>query len=362
MSWSRKLINPIASTLSSTGPWARVEEARTGGWYCLAGKKSEYAVDWHHLDEQGNLERLSAFDDKRIPAIARACSDWISRGYQLQLIAWRIGSRAIFKLKKNHVSCYSKIYRKDRNLLQRWQLLHNSSPTTTLETPEIIEWRADEKTLIIEDRPGASLNQQWKNGVWLDHHLTSLQDVIQWIAGTPPTEAIPQHTIADEIKILKTRSEVFHRILKNPHPKAKELVKRTISSLENLGETELVLSHRDLHDKQILTSSTGTTLLDLDLLAVADPALDPGNIIAHSRLRVLQGLPIPWQELASEISKGTKKRGVSRDRMIAWTASTLCRLALIYCRRERYDGFIDSILDSLTSLLDDRGEWDGVLE
>ncbi len=362
MNWSKKLIEPISSALSSNGPWARVEEARSGGWYCLAGKKSDVAVNWHHLDEQGNLKKIAAAEDKRIPAIARNCADWISRGYKVQLIAWRVGSRAIFKLQNNHVSSYSKIYRKDRNLLQRWKLLQHSSPTKTLATPDIIEWRAEDKTLIIEDRPGASLNQQWKSGVWLEQHLLALQDVIQWIAGTPPTESIPQHTIADEIKILKTRSEVFHRILKNPHPKAKELVKRTISALENLGETEMILAHRDLHDKQILTSSRGTTLLDLDLLAVADPALDPGNIIAHCRLRVMQGCPIPWEKLASDISRSAKNRGISRDRMIAWTASTLCRLALIYSRRERYDGFIDGILKSLAALLDDRGEWDGVLE
>ncbi|MDU8943182.1 phosphotransferase [Ovoidimarina sediminis] len=39
--------------------------------------------------------------------------------------------------------------------------------------------------------------------------------------------------------------------------------------------------HRDLHEKQILIAQGIAGLLDFDTLSLADPALDPGNLLAH---------------------------------------------------------------------------------
>lgn len=67
--------------------------------------------------------------------------------------------------------------------------------------------------------------------------------------------------------------------------------------------TRGVLLHRDLHDKQVLLAAdddrdddsegavpdAGAGVLDLDLLAVGDPALDLANLLVHLDLRVQQG-------------------------------------------------------------------------
>jgi aminoglycoside phosphotransferase (APT) family kinase protein len=50
------------------------------------------------------------------------------------------------------------------------------------------------------------------------------------------------------------------------------------------------LLHRDLHDGQMIFSSAHDGILDLDLMAVGDPALDLGNLLAHLELRSEQGL------------------------------------------------------------------------
>ncbi|MDE0959584.1 MAG: hypothetical protein OSB09_02285 [Planctomycetota bacterium] len=362
MSWTGKLIAPISSALASNKQWLRVEEARGGGWYCLSGMKSDPAVNWHHLDEEGTLEALNAMQDKRLPAMATACARWISAGYTVQLLAWRVGSRAIFKLQHKHVSSYAKIFRKDRQTIERWEHLADQSPLLPLQTPTVLDWNPQEKVLVIESQVGSSLHQQWGNGIWLPQHLEALQDVISWLAHSTASENLPEHTVDDEISILRTRSEVFHRILKTPHPKAKELVERTIQGLQDLADVELTLSHRDLHDKQVITSTRVNSLIDLDLLARSDPALDPGNIIAHCRLRALQGMPVPWQKVASTLAADARERNVPGVHLKAWTAATMCRLALIYCRRARFDGFIHNLLISLNALLEDRGEWEGLFE
>lgn len=46
--------------------------------------------------------------------------------------------------------------------------------------------------------------------------------------------------------------------------------------------------HRDLHDGQVLVDGDRAGLLDLDTLAVGDPALDLGNLLAHLDLPVAQ--------------------------------------------------------------------------
>lgn len=48
--------------------------------------------------------------------------------------------------------------------------------------------------------------------------------------------------------------------------------------------------HRDLHDKQLLVDDRhGVGVLDLDLLAVGEPALDLANLLVHLELRARQG-------------------------------------------------------------------------
>ncbi|MDQ3989296.1 MAG: ATP-binding cassette domain-containing protein, partial [Actinomycetota bacterium] len=56
-----------------------------------------------------------------------------------------------------------------------------------------------------------------------------------------------------------------------------------------LPEPTRVPAHRDLHDKQLVAVGDRVGLLDLDTLCAADPALDLANLLAHLRLRVLQG-------------------------------------------------------------------------
>jgi len=50
------------------------------------------------------------------------------------------------------------------------------------------------------------------------------------------------------------------------------------------------LLHRDFYDKQLFVTAQGTTgLLDFDLLAVGEAALDVANALVHFELRALQG-------------------------------------------------------------------------
>ncbi|MEE2890405.1 MAG: hypothetical protein VX404_08170 [Planctomycetota bacterium] len=361
MNWTDKLIDPLARALRDTGPWLRVEESKTGGWICLAGNPGDPAVRWHQLEADDSLTALEPMNDKRLPNMASACSRWIGEGYSMQMVAWRVGSRSIFRLSRNDVHCYAKIFRKDRITAERWRHLRASSPGGLWRTPEVLDWNPKDKILIIEECPGQSLNQQWTSGLWLDQHLESMRQVLQWLSSSEISDELPIHTTEEEIRILNMRLEVFHRTLREPHAEITGLVEKVIERLAAIGNQELVLTHRDLHDKQILTSREGGNLIDLDLLARGSGALDPGNIIAHCRLRAEQGHPVPWPSIGKILSQDAIERGIERESLIAWTASTLARISLIYSRRKRPENLITKMLSSLDDLLKSTGEWQGVI-
>ncbi len=356
--WTQKLTPTLASALAQGGPWLRVEEARSGGWYCLHGGSGENAIHWHHLSETGELESLDPMSDKRLPALPEMVGRWISEGIPVELLAWRLGSRAIFRLGNQQ---FAKVFRKDRQVLERWKHLETTAAKHSIQIPQISSWDSQTKTLIVEAAPGESLNSIWKSGKWEDSHIEAILRILRFLGTTTASDQLPDHTVSDEVDILEKRNEVFHRILAEPSNGVNPIVTEVIDRLKQLPPATSVICHRDFHDKQVLVSKDQMTLLDLDLLANSDPALDAGNILAHLRLRSLQGLPVPWEICAREISGLMADLNIEKERLATWTASTFTRLLLIYSRRNRPDELLATLEQDLNELLSDSGKWQGVL-
>ena len=190
--------------------------------------------------------------------------------------------------------------------------------------------------------------------------MQAILRILRFLRTTPASDQLPDHTVTDEVNILEKRNEVFHRILAEPSNGVDPIVTEVINRLKQLSPASSVVSHRDFHDKQVLVSKDQMTLLDLDLLANSDPALDAGNILAHLRLRSLQGLPVPWEKCASEIVGLMADLNIEKERLATWTASTFTRLLLIYSRRNRPEGLLTTLEQDLNELLSDSGKWQGV--
>lgn len=100
-----------------------------------------------------------------------------------------------------------------------------------------------------------------------------------------------------------------------------------------------VTTHRDFYDKQVLSGEKKTVLLDCDTLALADPALDYGNFVAHLHWRGLQ-----YPDCAGLILEGIAQfrdeyvdHSIEfHNRALWWTKATLLRLACIYSWRPRW--------------------------
>jgi aminoglycoside phosphotransferase (APT) family kinase protein len=97
-------------------------------------------------------------------------------------------------------------------------------------------------------------------------------------AGIP---ARRHHTLADELRILDEQLEIAGRV----HPGWSQRIERILRACENLAgrlpPPSIQGIHRDFYPDQAIVDGPRITLLDLDLYAFGDPALDVGNFVAH---------------------------------------------------------------------------------
>jgi hypothetical protein len=103
-----------------------------------------------------------------------------------------------------------------------------------------------------------------------------------------------------------------------------------------------VITHRDFFDKQIIIDGDYLFMIDLDTVAMSDPAIDVGNFVSHLFLRAFQrGETRQVMNQESKLfmlSYLSQNPGVSLDRIRFYTATTLFRLACLYAYRPRWNG------------------------
>ncbi|PVE20104.1 hypothetical protein DDA93_01840 [Arthrobacter sp. Bz4] len=101
-----------------------------------------------------------------------------------------------------------------------------------------------------------------------------------------------------------------------------------------------VLSHRDLHDKQLLfnADSGAIGLIDCDTVSVAEPALDLANLLVHIDFRRAQGVFSAATASTAEqaILETASVMNVADTRLHAYSVSTKLRLACLYAFRPAY--------------------------
>ena len=88
-----------------------------------------------------------------------------------------------------------------------------------------------------------------------------------------------------------------------------------------------VLLHRDLHERQILSSGAALSLLDFDTLALGEPALDLGNLLAHL---ALAGEPCQGGLAAAFLAGYGGGDRLAAPRLEVWTMAALLRLACLH--------------------------------
>jgi Phosphotransferase enzyme family len=196
---------------------------------------------------------------------------------------------------------------------------------------------------------GLSIARQ-VSGVPLSEHLAAadaaavlhrvgqaLRDLEPLAADPPLAALLPRYDFAS------ARADLgrFTRLLTRLAMPTATLVSAGADRLEAFVQVDSgrrALIHRDLHDRQIMIGNR-ITLLDLEGASLGDPALDFGNLLAHLRLRHLQGRLADSPERLRTALLAGHGGGVSGDWQRATSAFevlSLFRLAAVYDLRPRW--------------------------
>jgi tRNA A-37 threonylcarbamoyl transferase component Bud32 len=152
----------------------------------------------------------------------------------------------------------------------------------------------------------------------------------------PPPSSLRRHDATEEMAVTRRwlRQASVHGLLDDT-----ALVRRRLEAARGLlagtpGESAFL--HRDLHDKQVVVDDDGAVgILDLDLAATGEPALDLANLLVHLELRSLQGLCPAARAgaCADAVVDGYAPDLDIWRRMPAYALTTRLRLAAVYAFR-----------------------------
>jgi len=365
-SWARHLIPALRDRVSEPH-WLRVERTRRGQWLGLRSEVSG-GSSWHQFDLEAQTSTpVSPLEDRDLPGLPIAVSSCLAQGWEVSLLAHKVGRRALIQCRRplphRHPETEAKlvkVYRRDRHVMRRWQSL-NAAPQEHLRTPGILEWQALPPLLHLELCPGSSLHELWQQGLESGEQGQRVAEILGWLQSHSPPVEVPPHTIDDELRGLQQRLQDYQEIVADPGPQPARVLAMVREALQREANQASAFSHRDFHDKQVLIAGSTTTLIDLDLVTSAPPALDAGNVLAHMRLRGLQGLLQDWQAVAAPVVEWSHQQGLHQS-LPRWTAATLLRLALIYCRRRSPADLLAQLFQSAADALHSSAEWQLLLK
>lgn len=95
-----------------------------------------------------------------------------------------------------------------------------------------------------------------------------------------------------------------------------------------------VLLHRDFHDGQILIDGDRIGVLDFDLMAIGDPALDLANLLAQLELRAAQGVLADLDQAQQATLAGYRPDSAVLAALPGYLALARARLLAVYAFRD----------------------------
>lgn len=268
--------------------------------------------------------------DRKLPDLAEAARDG-------EVVVHRYGRRAVVR----HPDRFVKVLRAGRadEVVAQSERGRVAARSAGFEAPAVISVRNDRVDFSVVAGTGLhELGGRTDLATW--SHWWA-----QWAARWPDLVqgegvGLVAHTAEDEQVNLRRWTDRVRLFGAPPDPLGAFTDRVTAACLalgDGLG-CRLVVSHRDLHDKQILAGDAGLGLLDFDTAALAEPALDLANLLVHAQLRADQGLwPEPHCGTAVRAVLGVADvLGVPVDRLEAYAEATRLRLACLYAFRPRH--------------------------
>lgn len=230
----------------------------------------------HGLDERLPGLRL-LYDPNFACAALATASGRAPRDVKVSLVAHRLGKRAVLRIEAKEQVFFARLRaiksgdgarRLDRHR-SLWDALGDQG---RLRIPEPLGALPEIGTAIFAALPGVIADFGADDSAAIARAISALQAL--------QLADLPIHTGEDEARILADWLERCKLWRPDIATRIELGLAQTIQALTKC-DAKPVPCHRDLHEKQILILNDTAGLLDFDTLCLSDPALDPGNLLAH---------------------------------------------------------------------------------
>ena len=263
-----------------------------------------------HITVGGAPDLLPYASDPALPALSRQLTG--------RLVVHRAGRRAVVM----ETSRVRKIVRphKAASLVRAHTTAASVLQVTGLRTPRILGNGDD--VVDLELLPGRSLDG-WQR-------LTET-----WSLLGDREADLPVHGPRQEAQVLQRwLASARHYGLIDQQDLLHEQVIDTCLSLTEASGVH-VLTHRDLHDGQLLWDGTDLSLLDLDTAAMAEAALDLGNLWAHADLMAVRGRigPEAHARVRGLLDDLARTLPLTEQRLETYSRSSALRLVFVHAFR-----------------------------
>jgi hypothetical protein len=308
----------------------RLELSRRGE--VLAQLAEEGEPRWIAVGERDERE-LDPAEDRDLPLASALPS--LRRSQGAVLLAWKPGRRMVVRVQRPEAPERFTVLRglrsgRFRQALERHMEGGRAARASGLVAAEVLD----------EDPETASFAMSWLGDVRVavaaknaDSFARLGAALARFQRAESAVELVP-HGVEDELRVLQDLAEKSVRLRGALPAGWDDARSRLVRALRSCPAAAAVRTHRDLHDGQLLETRAGLALLDFDLLARADEALDPANLLAHLELRVLQGqAELAGARACAEAFRagfGRTSEPALEQRLKAWHGAALLRLSLVY--------------------------------
>ena len=271
-----------------------------------------------HVSAGGAPELLPYATDPELPALSARLTG--------ALVVHRAGRRAVVM----EAARVRKIVRppKAASLVRAHTTAASILRVTGLRTPRILGDGDD--VVDLELLPGRSLDELGDAGLPGWRRLTD-----SWAHLADAEADLPVHGPRQETEVLRRWFASAHRygVIDQSDLLHEQVVDTCLRLREDDGVH--VVAHRDLHDGQLLWDGRELSLLDLDTAAMAEAALDLGNLWAHTDLMAVRGRlrPDSHARVRDLLDDLARRLPTTTQRLEAYYRSSALRLVFVHAFR-----------------------------
>lgn len=334
MSFAQVLASADAAGVTVRRSWPRSPEhllldldrdgqPLAGQWFADPGRAARTAArTGGGAIAVGGLVLQAGGADRRLPSLAE-----LAAAPGARLVVHRAERRAVVRCAD---ATWTKLVRPERFV----RLLAATRVVPGVRTPQVLAADPGRGAVVTGQLPGRALHDVLRDGEPTEVALTAAAAgtvLARLHAGRVPADA-PRHDAEAEVAVLRRWTSLAQAYGLPVPPCQQASVERLLA--EPPGAVARL--HRDLHDKQVLVDDEHVAgMLDLDLAAAGEPALDLANLLVHLELRALQGWCPPGTSATATaaVLEAYAPSASVLARIPAYATAAWLRLAAVYAFR-----------------------------